>query len=75
MLKSPPQLLCEIFWSLWMTFSSKNSVLVASEILKMFVNILIPNDKYSLSVKVSVESNEFKCNYLQNQNYFVNFFF
>ena len=54
LLKSPPQLLCEIFWSLWKNFSSKNSVLVASEILRLFVNILTPNDKYSLSVKVSV---------------------
>ena len=35
----------------------KNSVIVLSDILVLFVNILTPNDKYSLSVKVSVQSN------------------
>ena len=34
--------------------SSKTSVLVVSEILRLFVNILTPDDKYSLSVKASV---------------------
>ena len=29
---------------------SKNSVLVLSEILELFGNILTPNDKYSLSI-------------------------
>ena len=34
--------------------SSKNSVLVVYEILTLLVNILTPDDKYSLSVKASV---------------------
>ena len=33
---------------------SKNSVLVGPEISRLFVNILTPGDKYSLSVKASV---------------------
>ena len=41
------------FLSFWRKFSSKNSLLVASEILWLFCNILTPNDKYSLSVKMS----------------------
>ena len=43
-----------IFWSLWKETGSKNSVLVVPEIIKSFVNILTPDDKYSLSVKASV---------------------
>ena len=39
------------------TSALKNSVIVLSDILVLFVNILTPNDKYSLSVKVSVQSN------------------
>ena len=34
--------------------SLKNSVLVVYEILTLLVNILTPDDKYSLSVKASV---------------------
>ena len=34
--------------------SSKKFVLVVSELLRLFVNILTPNEKYSLSVKASV---------------------
>ena len=34
--------------------SSKNSLLVVSEILRLFVNILTPDEKYSLSVEASV---------------------
>ena len=35
-------------------FGSRNSVLLVSEILRLLVNILTPDDKYSLSVKASV---------------------
>ena len=52
--KSARQYFCNIFWSLWKNISSKNSVLVVSEILRLFVKILTPNDKYSLSVKARV---------------------
>ena len=54
LLKSARQYFCHIFWSLWKKISSKNSVLVVSEILRLFVNILTPDEKYSLSVKASV---------------------
>ena len=36
------------------TFSSINSVLVVTEMLRLFVNMLSPYDKYTLSVKVSI---------------------
>ena len=48
------QYFSHIFWSLWKLTTSENSVLVVSEILRLFVNILTPDDKYSLSVKASV---------------------
>ena len=54
LLKSARQNFCHIFWSLWKEISSKNSVLVVFEILRLFFNILTPNDKYSLSVKAGV---------------------
>ena len=54
LLKSARQNFCHIFWSLWKEISSKNSVLVVFEILRFFVNILTPDDKYSLSVKAGV---------------------
>ena len=72
--KSSLQYICHIFWSIWKEISSKNSVLVVSETLRLFVNTFTPNDKYSLSVKVSVEINQFKCNYLQIKKYFLTFF-
>ena len=53
LLKSARQYFCHIFWSLWKKMSSKNSVLVVSEILRLFVNIVTPNDKYSVPVKAS----------------------
>ena len=43
-----------IFLSLWKKISPNNSVLVVCEILRLFVNILTPDDKYFLSVKASV---------------------
>ena len=54
LLKSARQYFCHIFWSLWKKISSKNSFLEVSEILRLFVNILTPDEKYSLSVKASV---------------------
>ena len=40
----------------------------------MFDNLWTPDDKYSLSVKVSVYRNQFKWSFLQNLKYFHNFF-
>ena len=37
-----------IFLSIWKNFCSKNSVLVACEILGQFDNVLTPHNKYSL---------------------------
>ena len=54
LLKSARQYFCHILWSVCKKISSKNSVLVVSEILRLFVNILKPDGKYSLSVKASV---------------------
>ena len=54
LIQSAQKYFCHIFWSLWNEISSKNSVLVVSEILRLFVNILTPDGKYSLSVKASV---------------------
>ena len=55
LLKSARQYFCLFFFlSPWKEISSKNFVLVVSEILRLFVNILTPDDKYSLSVKASV---------------------
>ena len=74
LLKSARQNFCHIFWSLWKEISSKSSVLVISEILRLFVNILTPDDKYSLSVKAGVQRNQFKSNYVKIKKYFLNFF-
>ena len=54
LLKTAWQYFCHIFWSFWNEISSKYLVLVVSEILRLFVNILPPDDKYSLSVKASI---------------------
>ena len=48
LLKSGQQIFCHIFLSLWKKISSKNSVLVVSEIFRLFVNIFTRDEKYSL---------------------------
>ena len=53
--------------------SSKNFLLVVSEILRLFVKMLKPDDNYSLSVKASVERHQFKCNYVKIKEYFPSF--
>ena len=54
LLKSSRHSLCYIFWSLWKKISSKKYFLEVSGILRLFVKILTPDDKYILSVKASV---------------------
>ena len=54
LLKFAQKYFCDLFWSLWEKMSSKNFVLGVSEILRLFVNILKPDENYSLSVKASV---------------------
>ena len=48
------QYICHISWSMCKKISSEKSVLVVSEILRLFVNILKQYAKYSLSVKGSI---------------------
>ena len=72
--KSLRQYFCHILWSNWKKFSSKKSFLSVSEILRLFVNILAPDEKYSLSVKAKVEPNQFKYKYLEIEKIFLNFF-
>ena len=74
LLKSSRQQFCHIFLSIWKNFSSKNSVLVVPEILRLFLNILTPDVKYSLSGKVSVERNQFKWYFLKNPKFFFKIF-
>ena len=54
LLKSALQYSCHFFWSLWKKIHSKMFDLVVSEILRLFSNILTPNDKYSPSVKATI---------------------
>ena len=54
LLKSARQYFGYILWSLRKKISSKNFALVVTQILRLFVNILTLDEKYSLSVKASV---------------------
>ena len=54
LIKYARQYLFYNFWSLWKKISSKKSFLELYETLRLFVNILTPNDMYSLSLKASV---------------------
>ena len=54
LLNGARQYFFQIFWSIRKKMSSKNSVLLVSEILRLIVNMLTPDDMYSLSVKASV---------------------
>ena len=74
LLKSAWQYFCRVFWSVWNKMSLKKSLSVVSETLRLFVNILTPDDKYTLSVKASVSGNQFKCKYRQIEKYFLNLF-
>ena len=48
LLKSARQYFCDIFWSLSKNISSKNIFSEVSESLRLFVNILTPDDMYFL---------------------------
>ena len=54
LLKSAQHFFGHIFWSLWKEISSKNFVLVVSEILTQLVQIMTPDDNQSLTVKARV---------------------
>ena len=74
LLKSARQYFDDLFWTLWKKISSKNSFSEVPEILRLFVIILTPDNKYILSVKASVSRNQLKCKLFQNQNIFSEFF-
>ena len=50
----PDSIFVIFFDHYWKKITSEDSVLVVSDILRLFVNILTPNDKYSLAVKASL---------------------
>ena len=54
LLKYARQCFCDIFGSLSKKISPINSFLEVYEILRLFVSIVTPNNKYILSVKASV---------------------
>ena len=62
------------FWYLWKEISSKSFVSFVCETLRRFVKILTPDEKYSLSVKMSVWRKQFKCIYVKMKTIFLNFF-
>ena len=72
--KSAWQFFSRIFWSVWKEISLKNLILVVSETLRLFVNILTPDEKCSLSVNASGLRNQFQCNYLEIEKYFLRSF-
>ena len=47
LLKSEPQHLCHICWTLWREFSRKKSLLLICKILGLLFNSLTVDDKYS----------------------------
>ena len=71
--KSTRQYFCHIFLSFWKDVSSKNFVLVVTEILRLFVNILTPTNKYSLS-KSECITRPIQMQLSQNQKIFSEFF-
>ena len=74
LLKSAREYFDDLFWTLWKKISSKNSFSEVPEILRLFVIILTPDNKYILSVKASVSRNQSKCGYLKSKKTFLNFF-
>ena len=52
----------------------KSIFLLVSEIFRLFLNILTPDDMYCISVKASVYRDQFKCYYVQIKNYLLIFF-
>ena len=74
MLQSERQYFHYIFLSFWKKIRSRTSFLEVSEILRFFLTIVTPDNKYILSVKASVYRNQFRCNYLTTKKSFLNFF-
>ena len=74
LLQSAPQFFSHIYWSLWKEISSEYSVSVVSEILRLLVNILIPDERYSLSVKASVNAINSNGVISKSKNVFLVFF-
>ena len=66
---------CHIFWSLWKGFRSRNSFLVVSEIVRVFVNIMTPDDNHSLLKKSDCLTQPIQMVLSQNQKIFSRFFY
>ena len=56
------------------TYQFENSILGVSEILRLFVNILTLDDKYSLSVKSECLTKPIQIQLSQNQKRFFQYF-
>ena len=54
LLKSAGHYFIYVFGSLWKKIIQKNVFLKVSEILRLFLHILTPDEKYSLSLRASV---------------------
>ena len=72
LLKSGWQQFCHIFQSLWKRLTLKMSVLVISEILGLFVNILTADDSYSPRKKENLRQ-PIQMQLSKKQNLFLNF--
>ena len=73
LLKSERHHIFHIYWSLWSQLSQTNCLLVISEFLRLFVNILTPNDKYSLLDRDNLRQ-PIQMQLSQKQNHFLNLF-
>ena len=62
-----PSFLGKLIW--------KMSPLVIGEILGVSVNTLTGDGKYPVQVSCSIYHSQFKCNYIKNENYVLNFLF
>ena len=74
--KSVRQYFCHYVWSLWKKIGAKNFVLVASQILRLFVNILTPMKCILCQSKRGFNANNaiMKYSYLEIIKFFLNFF-
>ena len=74
LLKSARHYFSDIFWSLSKRIRPIKALLEVGEILRLFLTILTPDNKYILSVKASVSRNQFKCSNLKTEKTFLIFF-
>ena len=73
LLKSEPQNLKHNYWSLWKELSWKKSLLVICKVLRLFVNALTSDDKYSPFNGDNI-TEPIQTQFSLRQNIFLNFF-